>query len=266
MRRPLRLWCALFLVGCGQSNQVACNNPAFTETPQDCDTLSRESWRIGPYPTSSEDEIRVEIGGSRALFLDPFVEADCAGSVASVTWSVEDASMAAVVPEERAYRGSWINGLEAGKTEVRARILFSDGRVKTPTRAIQVVAPGTPAGSVIVAEGSVDLEPYNGNSTADYRRYIPFTIPEGSAQVDLTVNWDSPLDDLTVALFKGKCSGGASASCADELRFVASSNTINVKPVTVSVPNPAPGSYTAKIDNLGPGPETARYEFRVKPS
>jgi hypothetical protein len=263
MRRPLRLWCTLFLVGCGQSNQVACNNPVVT--PQECDTLSRDTWRIGPYPTSSEEDIRVEIGGSRELFLTPFVDSDCAGSVASVTWSVEDASMAAVVPEEPAYSGSWVNGLAAGKTEVRARIQFSDGRVKTPTRAIQVVAAAAPAGSVIVAEGAVDLEPYNGNPAADYRRYVPFTIPEGSAQVDLTVNWDSPLDDLTVALFKGRCSGGASASCADELRFVASSNTSHVKPVTASVPNPPPGNYSARIDNLGPGPETARYEFRVKP-
>jgi hypothetical protein len=245
---------------------VACHNPVISDDPQDCATVSGANWRIGPYPTSSESDIRVEIGGSRALFLDPFVEAECVDSVVSATWSVEDPSVATVVPEETAHRGGWVNGLAAGTTTVRARIAFSDGSAQTASRAIQVVASGPPAGTVVVAEGTVDLEPYNGSSSSDFRRFVPFALPADASQVDIRVDWTSPLNNVTVGLSKGKCSGPASASCADGLRFIAASNTNNVKPVTLSVVNLAAGNYTLMIDNLGPGPETTRFEVRLPPS
>jgi hypothetical protein len=41
-----------------------------------------------------------------------------------------------------------------------------------------------------------------------------------------------------------------------------------VKPLTATFDDPRtpPGAYTIRIDNLGPGEETVRYEVRLTPS
>jgi hypothetical protein len=264
MRRPFRLWFAVFLAGCGESNQVACTNPAADE-PQDCATVSQASWRIGPYPTSSGAELQLAVGESRALWLDPFVEAECAGSVRSVTWSVDDPSSATVVPKEQAVRGSWITGLRPGANAVRAHIVFSDGTSQTAPRLMQVVDIARPAGT-LVAEGTVDLDPYNGNPATDFRRYVPFTLTRSESQTDLRVDWGSPLNKVTFALLAGDCTGPGNAACVGPLRFIQSPNVDNVKPVPLSVRNLSAGIYTIRIDNLGPAPETVRYEVRISPS
>ena len=264
MRRPLRVWFAMFLTGCGGSNQVACENPATTDTPQDCAALTQASWRIGPFPTTSQTELQLTVGESRAVWLDPFVEAECAGSV-SVTWSVDDPSSASVVAKDPAYRGSWVTGLGPGANSVRAHIVFSDGTSQTAPRAMQVVPAPAQAGTLI-AEGAVTLESGRASGTPDYRRYIPFTLPGSAGQTQVRIDWMSPLNSVSAALFQGECSGPDGASCYGGLRYITSTNDDSVKPAGLSVPNLPADTYTIRIDNLGPGAETVRYEVRATPN
>jgi hypothetical protein len=83
-----------------------CGGPCPTPTPQICTTLSSSQWRIGPFPTTSENDLGVAVGESRDVFLDPFVESSCENAIVSVTWSAENPSVASVVAKERAYRGA----------------------------------------------------------------------------------------------------------------------------------------------------------------
>jgi hypothetical protein len=263
MRRPLRLWFAVFLAGCGGGNEKACELPTVNQVPQDCATVSRASWRIGPYPTTSQTELQLAVGESRALWLDPFVESECAGSVVSVTWSVDDPSSATVVPKDPAYRGSWVTGLGPGANAVRARIVFSDGTAQTVPRAMQVVASAPPAGTVVIAEGTVTLDSQAPSASADYRRFIPFTLPRSASQTDVRVDWASPLNDVTISFYQGECSGPASAACVAGLRYITGTSNNDVKPLSLSIANLPADTYTIRIDNLGPGPETIRYEVRI---
>ena len=260
MRRPLRLWALMFLTGCGESNQVACTNPA--ATPQDCGTLSTASWRIGPY---TPPELQLAVGESRELWLDPFIESQCAGSVASVTWVVDDPSSANVVAEDPAYRGSWVTGLAPGANGVRAHILLSDGTAQTAPRLMQVVPAAPPAGELI-AEGSVNLEGHTGSGSADFRRFIPFTLPRSASQTEVRWDWTSPLNGVTLSFYQGECSGRDGASCADPLRYITGSGNDDIKPLTLLVPNLPADIYTLRIDNLGPGAEAIRYEVRITPN
>jgi hypothetical protein len=253
------LYLAMFLTGCGGGNQVACHNPVISDAPQDCTTLFGASWRIGP---TSQAELQLAVGDSRALWLDPFVESECAGSVGSVRWSVDDPSSASVVAKEPAYKGSWITGVGPGANVVRARIVLADGTDLTVPRAIQVVAAEPPAGSLI-AGGIVDLGSSQAGPAADFRRFIPFTLPRNAGRIDIRVDWTSPLDNVDVSLSQGDCSGPAGASCRDFLRHIAASHDVDFKPERLSVPDLPADIYTLMIDNLGPGSETVRYEVRL---
>ena len=264
MRRSFRLSLAMFLTGCGGSNQVACTNPVITDTPQDCTTLKSASWRIGPYPVTPQTELQLAVGESRALWLDPFVKAECASSVASVTWSVDDPASVSAVAKDPAYSGSWITGLQPGANAVHARIVFVDGAAETAPLAVRVVPPAAREGTLI-AEGAVTLESHTASGSPDYRRFIPFTLPGSASQTDVRVDWASPLNNVTVTFFQGECSGPAAASCVAGLRYITGSNTDSIKPVTVSTPNLPADIYTMRIDNLGPGAETVRYEVRATP-
>jgi hypothetical protein len=265
MRRPFRLWFAIFLAGCGGSNQVACTNPASTDVPQDCAKVASASWRIGPYPTSSQTELQLAVGESRALWLDPFVESECAGSVVSVTWSVDDPSSASVVAKDPAYRGSWVTGLGPGANAVRARIVFSDGTSQTVPRAMQVV-PAAPQAGAVIAEGEVSLDAHTGSGSRDYRRYIPFTLPRSASQTEVRVDWTSPLNSVTASFYQGDCSGPDGASCTAGLRYITGTSNNNLKPASLSVPNLPADTYTIRIDSLGPSAETIRYEVRISPN
>jgi hypothetical protein len=267
MRRPLRLWFAMFLTGCGGGNQVACHNPVISDAPQDCTTLSSASWRIGPYPTSSEGDLLLAVGHSRELFLDPFVESECVDAVLSVAWSADDASAVSVLPREPAWRGSWITGLSPRKTAVRARIVLSDGTTKeTDLRAVEVTPEQTAAGAVAVANGAVELSAYDGGVGSNFRRFVPFTLPAPAGRLHVSVNWNSPLNRVRFALEAGECDGGAGAPCADPLRYIGSPNNDHVKPQTFDTPDVPAGIYTLRIDNLGAEPETATYEVWTTPS
>lgn len=105
-------------------------------------------------------------------------------SVAAVTWFVENPPLATVIPEEPAYRGTWVTGLNAGPGTLNVRLRFTDGAVQQAApRAIIVVAPPASPSGVVVAEGAVFLEPPSARS-----RFIPFDLPEDAARVDITVD------------------------------------------------------------------------------
>jgi len=262
MRRPPSVWLALFLAGCGGS-QKGCELPTFTDEPQDCAGLSGASWRIGP--STSDSELRLEVGQSRQLFLDPFLDAECVDSVVSVSWSIDDESSASIVARDPAYRGSWVTGLQPAANAVRARIVFSDGTARTVPRAIQVVPAEPPAGGSVIFQGTVELEGYRGSGPSDYRRFVPFTLSDPASRTDVRVDWSSPLNSVTVVLFQGECSGPAGASCSAGLRHIQGNSPTNVKPTVVSVRDLPADIYTLVIDNLGPAAETVRYEVRTTP-
>jgi len=254
----------MFLTGCGGGNQVACTNPVISDAPQDCTELARSSWRIGPYPVTPQTELQLAVGESRALWLDPFVKAECASSVASVTWSVDDPASASAVAKDPAYSGSWITGLQPGANAVHARIVFVDGAAETAPLAVRVV-PAAARGGMLIAEGTVNLEPNTAGASADYRRYIPFTQPQSASQTEVRVDWTSPLNNVTASFYQGECSGGRFPSCTAGLRYITGTSSDDRKPVSLSVANLVADIYTIRIDNLGSGAETIRYEVRATP-
>jgi hypothetical protein len=253
------------LAGCGGGHEVACESPATTQLPQDCAGLARASWRIGPYPVLPQTELQLAVGESRALWLDPFVEAECAGSVASVTWSVDDPSSASVVAKDPAYKGSWVTGLGPGANAVRAHIVFGDGTDQTVPQTMQVI-PAAPSAGTVIAEGTVNLEPNTAGGSADYRRYIPFAQPQDASQTEIRVDWTSPLNHVTASFYQGECSGGRFPSCTAGLRYITGTSSDDRKPVSLSVASLVADIYTISIDNLGPGAETVHYEVRITPN
>jgi hypothetical protein len=256
MRRSARFWFALFLAACGGGNEQSCDVPTASHEPQECAALSGATWLI----IVGAPEVVVEVEGSRRVLLDPYVEAQCSPTVRSVEWSVDDTSVAAVVPMQPIYRGCWVSGLRTGTSAVGARIVFSDGTAQRPEpRTVQVVTPELPAGSSLVAEGTLDFEPF-------LRKYIPFAVPAESKELVVRVNWRSPLNRLEFSLFEGECAGDSAAPCQAGLRYIgAPPFNLYEEPLTWSYGYPAAGFHTVVIDNLGPGAETARYEMWITP-
>lgn len=223
--------------------------------PQDCSTLATSSWEIGPFPTSPEEELRLTVGESHSLFLNPFVESQCVASIASVSWSTGNPAVASVIPEAEPYSGGWIAGLSPGRTVVNVRIVFIDGRVQVAlSRSVVVGARIQPSGA-IVAEDSVRMESRTG-------RYVSFRLSQEALEVDLVVDWVSPLNNVVFTLHRGMCSG--TGPC-DSLEFVPLQDVTGVTPLRRSIRNLAAGPYTMRIDNLGPGAETVHYEAWLTP-
>ncbi len=198
------------------------------------------------------------VGQSRNLFFEPYVESHCADNIASVTWTVENPSVASIIPEVPAYGGNWVTGVRPGATAVRARIVFSDGLTQEPQpRAIKVdPSDPPPPGSVLLTEGSVESIPAGGHS------FIPLSLPQDARLLDITIDWDSPLDRAGFALFEG---GDCSAtSCPG--RFVQGTSSDGfIKPLQAQAFNLSAGPHTLRLDNWGPGLETIRYELRMTP-
>lgn len=187
----------------------------------------------------------------------PFVEPHCAATIASVTWSVGDPSVASVIPEEPPYRGRWVTGVNAGPSTVNVRLRFNDGSVQEPAPRAIIVAPlASPAGAV-VAEGTVLLETPSARS-----RYIPFELPQDASRIDITVDWTSALNEVSFVLYHGSCSG---TSFCGGLGYIPLPSVRDVKPVRNSATNLSAGGYTILISNSGPGAETVRYEVRLTP-
>ena len=124
-----------------------------------------------------------------------------------------------------------------------------------------VLSPGPPAGSTGIAHGDVALDaptPPPGMVSSTYR-FVPFET-RAAGQVDITVDWVSPTDGVSFAVFLSPCT--AIGSCGD---IVGGFNyPTGVEPISGSAVLTA-GQYTMRIDNSGPGAETAHYEIRLTP-
>jgi hypothetical protein len=223
--------------------------------PQDCAALSKASWTIFMYDSA----IPLPVGHSRQLSLDPHVQSECETSVASVTWSTENPAVAEVAANSPASRGSaWVTGLTPGETAAAARIAFSDGTTRasppTPFRVSALEAP--PVQSILIAEGSLDVgAPAPGQQRSVF---ASFSLP-APGNVDVTLDWVSPLNDVSLVVFQGTCStvpcpGSIAATVRDD----------HVKP-RVASNRVAAGEYSIRIDNLGPGAEACRYQVRLSP-
>jgi hypothetical protein len=191
------------------------------------------------------------------MFLEPNVEPQCANSIASVTWTVENPGLASIIPEVPAHEGSWVTGVRPGATAVRARIVFSGGLAQEPQpRPSQVVASDAPSpGSLLIKQGSV------GSIPAGSHGFVAFSLLEDASVIDMTIDWDSPLDRAGLALFEG---GGCDATTCPG-RLVGGATSDDRKPLQAQGFNRAAGPYTLRLDNWGPGLETIRYEVRMTP-
>ena len=241
-------------LGCGDGGLFSL--PLFSPPPpQVCAALSTSIWRIGPLPYSpSTEQLAVMVGESHSMFLEPYVEAHCTDSIASVTWSVENPSLASLVPEEPADRGSWVTGLRPGTTAVRARIVFSDGVAQEPQpRAIRVVPPDAPSG-LLIKNGSVASIPVNGHA------FIPFSLAQDASVLDMEIDWSSPFNRTGIGLSEGDCSA---IPCPG--RFILGATSDNLKPLQARALNLPAGRYNLRLDNWGPAVETIRYEVRATP-
>jgi hypothetical protein len=223
--------------------------------PQDCGALPSLDWAVDGYLTAPEAQLAV--GASYRASLAPAVEAHCSGAVAGVTWTVEDPGIVALTPIGR---DAWVSGLAVGATSLGARIRFTSGaeRIARP-RAVRVAPPAAPAaGSVVVAEGSVRISPDRG-VPGGWHGWVTFATT-AAGRVDVVVDWTSPLNTIDMSGYEGRCD--AVGRCG---RIVMTTRVTGVKPLSATFDSPRlpPGEYTVRIDNLGPGEETVRYEVRL---
>jgi len=177
-------------------------------------------------------------------------------------WHIDDPSLASLTPRGRSV---WITGLAQGSTSVGARITLSDGIARDARpRDVRVVPPESRAGGQIVAEGSLTIPPYVPPGTADraWSGWVPFTT-QAAGRLDVVVDWVSPLNSIDFSGYEGHCN--STGSCG-RIRLIV--RNLFVKPLmaTFDDPRTPPGAYTIRIDNLGPGEETVRYEVRLMPS
>jgi hypothetical protein len=251
-----------FLVACGTEGCGPISSPV----REDCDSLSSEpSWTIRPRGPADlggqSDAIDLMVGQSRGVSVWPLVATECLASL-TIDWRVANTEVASVLPEVPPSNSAWLTGLSPGSTSVTTRIRFSDGAVsETPLAIVEVSPPeGPPSGSTVIAEGETDLEPSPGDGVtpADFRRFVPFTT-RVEGRIHFVVDWISPLNKINYVLTEGHCN--SPGGCGT---FIFSSNDDWIKPVEKSTDQP-PGPYTLRIDNIGPGPETVRYEVRIIP-
>jgi len=188
------------------------------------------------------------------LFLTPFIESQCADRITSLTWTVDNPQLASLLPEEPAYKGDcWVTGVRPGTTAVRARIVFSDGLVQEPKRAIQVVPLPAPSGNLVKKGTETSV-------IAGTFRFVPFNLPQDASLIDITIDWDSLFHTVDGELFEGTCSG---VPCAGRIIGLSGGDTFN-KPAQLHGVNLTAGSYTLRM-NVSAGPETLRYEVRMTP-
>jgi hypothetical protein len=252
MKYPIRFAAmGLLLAGCTQ--QPGCTGLTAPD-PQDCASLAKARWTIYMYGSG----VPVPVGHSRELSLNPNVESQCEASVTSVVWSTEAPGVADVVADGPPFRGrGWVTGVTPGESAVTARIGFSDGTTQAalPT-PFRVGALSTSAQSTLIAEGALEVEaPVPGRQQS---RFVSFSVP-APGNVDVTIDWVSPLNNVTVVLFEGVCS---TVPCSG--RIVSFVRDEHVKP-RVASGRVAAGDYSIRIDNVGPGAESCRYQVRLRP-
>jgi hypothetical protein len=167
--------------------------------------------------------------------------------------------VAEVVADGPAFHGlAWVTGVTPGQTAVTARIGFSDGTTQAaPPTPFRVAALETSsAQSTLIAEGALEVDaPAPGRQQS---RFASFSVPR-PGDLDVTVDWISPLNNVSVVLFEGICStvpfsGGIVTFVRDP----------NVKP-RVASGRVVAGDYSIRIDSVGPGAESCRYQVRLRP-
>jgi hypothetical protein len=143
-----------------------------------------------------------------------------------------------------------------GQTAVSARIGFSDGTTQAaqPTPFRVDALDTSSAQSVLISEGAIHVDaPARGQPAT----FVYFSLSAGG-NVDVTLDWVSPLNNVSLVLFQGTCS---TPSCPGIVTFVRDDH---VKP-RVASGRVAAGDYSIRIDNLGPGAESCRYQVRLRP-
>jgi hypothetical protein len=261
MRRLLIVSFLLWLTACGE-NAPGCTSVTM---PTDCAASAKGPWRVdvGTDPLNVKE--------SRKGSVTPGLPVECASSVESVSWSVENPVVASVFqlgtrndPRDTAgdISRAWVTGQTPGVTMVRARVMSSDGhQYEAQPLAISVVEPeAPPGGSFLVAQGTAEitLNQYTGSGGAEP---IPFTLP-APGRVDVTVNWTSFSNNLDFSVWKGICSA---LPCSG--RNLLGVRLGPIKPVRGSANMPA-GDCTLVIGGAGPsggGHDTARYQVRLTP-
>jgi hypothetical protein len=236
------------MAACGWSGL----GPASPTPPQDCSTVSKQTWAVGP----AFAPFRVAVGASSSTALSPGLEPQCLNSVASVVWASDKPSVASVLPFDRkAPTQAWVTGVAVGDTTVKARIVFSDGvTLDAQPEAVQVTPPkGPPTGSVLIAEGVVPVAAPPSHD--QLMAWVPFKLPD-SGFVEIVVDWDSPLDTIDGVLYPGTCS--SIDTCAILITVINSGS----KPISLAHFPLSAGAYTIRLDSLGPGAETLRYSVR----
>jgi hypothetical protein len=214
---------------------------------------------------TSTESLQLVTGQSRNVFLVGGFPSECASLVRSLTWSVADPTIVSLAPHSADNQDRWATGVAPGTTTIVASLALTDGRSQQATRTT-VVSPPSPAG-VVVLEGTVELEGYTSSAqNVDWSHFIPFTLPQDATQVDATVDWSSLAQQGNIVLFSGACAGDARSACpVPGSTLVASPRVANVKPLPFSATNVPAGAYTLRVDLLGSGRDTVRYEVRMTP-
>ena len=221
--------------GCGSGVFDPCGGSACMPSAQDCAALPDQDWAVEGYNLFPESQVT---GGTTVkTYLAPDVEDHCSGAVTRIVWSVADEAVASVLP---AGASAWVTGLEAGAAEVRALVVFASGGQRQAHPRLYRV-PGT---------------------VENWRGWVTFTT-RSAGRLDVVVDWESVLNSIDFSGYEGRCT--TVGTCG---RIVLSVRHMNVKPLTEIFANPRMPAreYTIRIDNLGPGEETIRYEVRLTPS
>jgi hypothetical protein len=266
-RACLRLAVGLGLVGTLQGCDLDLDR-LFDIPPPDCEAISRGPWQV------SLSTVELQIGDSVKGRVTPGLALECDGTIAAVTWGVEDTSVASVMPlGARNPRSetvidiarAWVSGLAPGSTMVTALVEASDGAVhEARPEIVRVMEPGTPLpGSVIVAEGTAEVR-FNQFTGGGGSELIPVALPR-AGRVEVTVDWTSLRNDLGFFLWEGAC---PEVPCPGAL--VIDAQLGSVKPRRETVDDLEAGEYTLRIFGVTPvsaaevpAPETASYEIRL---
>jgi hypothetical protein len=233
--------------------------------PPDCPALSNGPWHVG----RGDDAIELAAGESRRESVTPGYATECASSLTSVTWMVEDPSVAAVDPlgprnsaNDTAgdIARAWITGLAPGVTVVKAVVHFTDGPRDAGARTVRVgPAAGAPPGSFVVAQGEATFT-FNQFTNGGGSELIPIVLPR-SGRVDIAVDWTSLGNRMAFFLWEGSCTA---SPCPG--RLVVDAQLGPMKPRRESAADLSAGEYTFRVGGVGTGQETARYEVRLTPN
>jgi len=121
----------------------------------------------------------------------------------------------------------------------------------TPTPVRTVIAQGT--FSVLdLASAILAGDP------CGFTAFVPFTT-SGTGFLDVTVQWQSPSNNIEIAVARGTCTCKQAAN--DDCDVVAQSDSPTAKPELLMVSNLAAGSYTLVIANLGERSDSGTYEI-----